>query len=280
MKNPERVAALLAELKAECEYRYEFDAVTALAQTVSEMPRVTVIDDQHQEFLGRVYHKKAGKYYVSSDFSLHRIVWEYYYGEIPDGYVIHHIDANKDNNDISNLQMLTSVEHRKLHNLQTKSNEYVCEVCGKIFASSNIRGKARFCSKECNAKAYSPPDNSFEVRQCPVCGKNFRALKNGNQRFCSCSCSATNSAQTVKKYPLEKTCPICGKTFLVTAENSLKVCCSVECGHKHGALLRTKYPHKKICPICNKVFHSVNHRSICCSHSCAAKLREQRKKQG
>ena len=34
---------------------------------------------------------------------MHRYVWRYYYGEIPDGYHIHHIDHNKANNDIHNL---------------------------------------------------------------------------------------------------------------------------------------------------------------------------------
>lgn len=47
--------------------------------------------------------------------SLHNVVYEYYYTKIPNGYVIHHIDFNKDNNDISNLQMLSNSDHVKLH---------------------------------------------------------------------------------------------------------------------------------------------------------------------
>ena len=52
-------------------------------------------------------------------YRLHRVVWEYYKGEIPDNMHIHHIDGNKSNNDISNLELLTPHEHAKKHGLQT-----------------------------------------------------------------------------------------------------------------------------------------------------------------
>lgn len=35
---------------------------------------------------------------------------------IPKGYGIHHIDKNKKNNDIKNLQVVSWEEHRKIHN--------------------------------------------------------------------------------------------------------------------------------------------------------------------
>ena len=34
---------------------------------------------------------------------------------IPKGYVIHHIDHNRDNNDISNLLCCTVLEHNRIH---------------------------------------------------------------------------------------------------------------------------------------------------------------------
>jgi hypothetical protein len=45
----------------------------------------------------------------------HRILWEEKYGEIPEGYVVHHIDGNKINNDMNNLRLLSVEEHTKLH---------------------------------------------------------------------------------------------------------------------------------------------------------------------
>lgn len=35
--------------------------------------------------------------------------------EIPEGYVVHHIDLDKLNNDLSNLVLMTNSEHIKLH---------------------------------------------------------------------------------------------------------------------------------------------------------------------
>lgn len=46
---------------------------------------------------------------------LHRLIWEKNYGEIPDGYVIHHKDEDKTNNCVLNLQLMTKEEHRSLH---------------------------------------------------------------------------------------------------------------------------------------------------------------------
>ncbi len=45
----------------------------------------------------------------------HVLVWERNYGEVPDGMQIHHIDGNKQNNDISNLQLVTPLEHKRIH---------------------------------------------------------------------------------------------------------------------------------------------------------------------
>ena len=45
----------------------------------------------------------------------HCLVWEKYFGEIPEGMQIHHIDGDKTNNDISNLQLVTPLEHKRIH---------------------------------------------------------------------------------------------------------------------------------------------------------------------
>lgn len=42
---------------------------------------------------------------------LHRLVWEDHFGEIPKGFHIHHIDGDKTNNEVSNLEMISAHEH-------------------------------------------------------------------------------------------------------------------------------------------------------------------------
>mgnify|MGYP002801552608 FL=1 len=44
--------------------------------------------------------------------------------EIPDGFVVHHIDLNPKNNDINNLQLMTIQAHNQLHAKLRKCRDY------------------------------------------------------------------------------------------------------------------------------------------------------------
>lgn len=59
----------------------------------------------------------------------HRWVWEQANGPIPKGLIIHHIDGDITNNDITNLMMLTRKEHNKIHKEQelVSNGEYYRE---------------------------------------------------------------------------------------------------------------------------------------------------------
>lgn len=55
------------------------------------------------------YTKHGSKMYLA-----HRFIWECFNDIIPDGMCIHHIDNDKVNNHIDNLQMVTDAENRRL----------------------------------------------------------------------------------------------------------------------------------------------------------------------
>lgn len=56
------------------------------------------------------------KYYTSVQYKgvtylSHRVIWQMFYGEIPDGLVVDHKDGNKWNNRISNLRLVTTQQN-------------------------------------------------------------------------------------------------------------------------------------------------------------------------
>lgn len=46
---------------------------------------------------------------------VHILVWESANGKKPDGYEIHHIDGNKTNFDLRNLELLSRSDHQRVH---------------------------------------------------------------------------------------------------------------------------------------------------------------------
>ena len=46
----------------------------------------------------------------------HTYIWEKQFGKIPKGYILHHINLDKLDNQIENLQLMPASEHSKLHN--------------------------------------------------------------------------------------------------------------------------------------------------------------------
>ena len=52
---------------------------------------------------------------------LHRLIYEDHYGEIPDGYMVHHKNENKLDNRIDNLELMSHEEHSAYH---SKGKQY------------------------------------------------------------------------------------------------------------------------------------------------------------
>ena len=87
--------------------------------------------------------KQTGYYLSTSKINgrrqrLHRYIYEKYYGKIPKGYDVHHIDHNKDNNDISNLKLVTAKEHKKIH-----ARELTKEQRNKMRDNMNLKARPK-----------------------------------------------------------------------------------------------------------------------------------------
>ena len=64
---------------------------------------------------GRLYYSPSGGLIAKGYPALHRQVWIDGNGPIPDGMHVHHIDGDHDNNDPSNLRIISASEHARLH---------------------------------------------------------------------------------------------------------------------------------------------------------------------
>ena len=235
MKFTPEVVAALAVLREHAENDFECHRLDVLERDLSAPLVVEIIDDTYQKFNGITYHKEKSGHFLYSNV-IHRDVWRYYHGEIPEGYVIHHDNENKADNNIHNLQLLTKAEHRALHNHRNSksSSEKICLICGKNFVPA--KSSVKYCSCECYYKsAYTERIKKL----CPVCGKIFLVeQKKSSAKYCSCQCAgkATAKLRRKKKSPQhrktlpEKTCPICAKIFI--PNNQKQTCCSKSCAAK------------------------------------------------
>lgn len=91
----------------------------------------------------------------------HRIVMENHLGRLlTQDEIVHHIDGNKHNNEITNLQLMTNIEHTKHHVIKGRSYvECICHNCKKIFLKEkrflHSTNKYIFCSRSCNGKYHA-----------------------------------------------------------------------------------------------------------------------------
>lgn len=75
-----------------------------------EEPRRAEKESSNGYYMLRTFTKEIGKpLYVMA----HRVVWSFFYGDIPDKLEINHMNGNKKDNRISNLELVTSEENKK-----------------------------------------------------------------------------------------------------------------------------------------------------------------------
>ncbi len=76
-------------------------------------------------FMGIKFTLRNHGYYSRTDNErelMHRHIWEYYRGPIPAGWDIHHINGDKSDNRLENLEIYGKSEHATLFN--TGRNQY------------------------------------------------------------------------------------------------------------------------------------------------------------
>lgn len=282
MKNKEKVAELIAALKAEAENEFELHRISVLEKDLLEgEPKIEIIDEKHQEFNGIVFVKRSDGHY-NYPLRLHQAVYMYHFGEIPEGIHIHHKDIDPSNNEISNLQLMTNSDHHKLHQKLYKKEKviYECVNCGQKFEGLKHM-KRRFCNRRCYANWLNKLGKlrKYEIRVCEFCHKNYKTRADSKQKYCSRECvnKATKAGLIIRRKE-SFVCINCGKIFEAVKGGNNKFC-STSCNDKWR---RKDKNHQEIrkCVVCGKEFSIYKYsKTKVCSLSCSAKMRWSRRKQ-
>lgn len=159
-----------------------------------------VVDETTQIFDGKTYRLYKGqRYFRRTDKKtsksgikyLHRAVWEYHYGQIPNGLMIDHINRDKADSRIENLRLVTAKENRM--NVDPEVNQkarermiaYNSQDCGKWWQDEEKK------KKRAERLSLSWKKREAFEKKCLYCGKVFTA-RHKSASYCSKECRCIN----------------------------------------------------------------------------------------
>lgn len=134
---------------AEGTYEYSnFGRVKSLSRDIENGPGMTY---RSKEFIKTLSKTSTGYIFTAvrinnKNYSLykHMLTWQWHNGDIPKGHHIHHINEDKNNNDISNLELQPVRSHMHLHKRASENS---------VQGVSYAKAKGKFTSGiGCNGK--------------------------------------------------------------------------------------------------------------------------------
>lgn len=186
------------------------------------------IDAETQTFNGRKYRIRKDGYFGGaakvSGGLLHRAVWEASNCAIPEGYEIHHVNGNRADNRLKNLQCMLISEHRSMHCSEPSKME---KMAAWHRSKEGHEWHKQQYEKNCRGKIHAVSE-----KECGHCKETYSGI--GHQRFCSNKCKA--AARRASGIDLvTRSCVICEAPFQID-----KVFDTKTCGRSCGAKLRWK----------------------------------------
>ncbi|ANU28444.1 HNH endonuclease signature motif containing protein [Planococcus versutus] len=177
--------------------------------------------------------EKTGYYLNSTKRKrLHRSIWEHHNGEIPEGYHIHHIDGNKNNNDISNLECMPAKEHAYLHGkyLENILKMKRIQVEGQKKAAEWHKSAE---GSEWHKQHYEKHKASLyktETKKCKYCGIDYEVVVSKANLYCSNKCKSKARRESGVD-DVTKNCEFCGTPF-TSNKYQKKRFCTKSCSNK------------------------------------------------
>lgn len=174
-------------------------------------------------------------YYVNAKTGrrLHRYIYEEEHGALTPDIAVHHVDHDKSNNSIGNLQAMTHSEHMTHHGA-TMSDER------RQAMRDNLTNVVRPFASEWHGspegrawhkKHYEQTKDMLHAKEtfkCRHCGKMYETSRKG---FCTNACkSAWRRKQGFDD--VTRFCVYCGKSFIVNKYKKTKTC-SRACANRY-----------------------------------------------
>jgi len=186
---------------------------------------------EKRKYFGKTFWKQKDGYWVNNmPIHAQRWVWINNHGAIPEGMDIHHKDGDKNNNEISNLEMLDRSEHLKRHwqegRFDLKKRRIQLAEARKWLKTPEGR------KKQSDDAAEAWKNREEVIITCQNCGKQGKSFFR-RTKFCSDPCAyqfrrkTKGNPVTSPRQQTEKTCRQCSKTFM--AAMPYAIYCSARC---------------------------------------------------
>lgn len=179
----------------------------------------------------RKYYR-AGKSDIIKGYSyLHRDIWKHRFGEIPEGFEVHHRDGNTHNNEIGNLQLLSQDEHKDAHKAESSARmrRRMLSMSREDLAKSIDKMRSWHSSPEGiewhRNHAKNVAKNSPLVSLvCRNCNSAYQAKSRDAARsfFCGPNCRSSSRKRSGVD-DVERTC-VCGRQFRANKYAKKKFC--------------------------------------------------------
>jgi len=215
-------------------------------QIITETKTITT---QYIIFNGVKFYKDGKGYWLATidkkPKRLHVYVWECSNGKVPKGYHIHHVDLDKDNNDIDNLVAMKKEDHLKLHALLSNIDGECLERKRKnldkyrhLATEWHHTDEAREVSRKNWHKSIGLYMDQMIVLECDLCGKQYETniMMRDHSMFCSNKCKSAYR-RSIGVDDIKRVCIVCEKIFPINKYSKTKTC-SRKCSAKLMLLKR------------------------------------------
>jgi len=194
--------------------------------------RVIVLSDTVQEFNGIRYYKgntPKDKYFGRHGKRLHRVVWEYHYGQIPEDCEIHHKNNDRSKNNIEDLECLLESAHARLHGLEHVDHLRSMQPKAIVEAAKwhkSAEGRAWHRQQyEKHQRARATEKISFICENCQKpCTASKKLAENGRRKYWLCpTCKSIRRVET-GIYNETRKCIVCSSAFITIRSRKTKTC--------------------------------------------------------